>query len=81
MRSFKELEEMKAKKIRPYFTLIKDIKRMSLIFNDTEDLYNVSKLFLDNFSKPVILDDERGMIVKILSYKNGFSGLERLGGD
>lgn len=38
MRSFSKIESLQKKNEKPYFTLIKDIKRMSLIFNDTEDL-------------------------------------------
>lgn len=54
---------------------------MSLIFTDTEDLQVVSKLFTDLFTQPILLNDERGIFVKILSYKNGFSGQNQLGGD
>eukprot|EP00801_Mesodinium_rubrum_P001611 Mrub_01611.p1 GENE.Mrub_01611~~Mrub_01611.p1 ORF type:complete len:659 (-),score=54.04 Mrub_01611:98-1801(-) len=81
MRSLTQIELLQKENKKPYFTLIKDIKRMSLIFTDTEDLYVVSKLFTDLFTQPILLNDERGIFVKILSYKNGFSGQNQLGGD
>lgn len=54
---------------------------MSLIFADTEDLFKVSDLFLTKFKNAVVLNDERGILIKILSYKNGFSGKSQLSGE
>ena len=54
---------------------------MSLIFANTEDLFNISNLIMNYYKFPVILDDDREIIVKILSYKNGFSGLDKLTGE
>lgn len=54
---------------------------MSLIFTNTEDLFNISNLIMEFFKFPIIVDDENMILVKILSYKNGFSGLFKLSGD
>jgi len=40
---------------------------MSLIFSDTEDLFKIKDLFMIEFQNPVDLNDERGILVKILS--------------
>lgn len=39
------------------------------------------KLFKDLFNQPILLNDDRGIFVKILNFKNGFAGLDRLSGD